>query len=192
MMAVGAFVAAALIGVLFREQTWLLVLAIGLMVCAGGPTLPPIFRRLVRLVGVKKVNPDIDTALAGLDLRLMAYGWITVALGWCLLGFSLWCVLRAIPTDAAQAVALSDWPLVTACVSLALVAGFLSLLPGGIGIREAVILALLAQPFGADTAVVSAILLRLVWLAAELLLGGMLYVAKPAAGESRPDGLDGT
>ncbi len=180
MMAVGAFVAAAILGTMFHEQVWLLLLAIALMLCAGGPTLPPIFRRLVRLVGVKKVNPDIDSALAGLDYRLMLYGWITVALGWCLLGFSLWATLYAIPTTTMNPVTLADWPLVTACVALAMVAGFLSLLPGGIGIREYVVMKLLVGPFGAVAAVVSAILLRLVWLAAELLLAGVLYAAKPA------------
>jgi uncharacterized membrane protein YbhN (UPF0104 family) len=181
MMAVGAFVAAAILGTMFYEQVWLLLLAVALMLCAGGPTLPPIFRRMVRLVGVKKVNPDIDSALAGLDYRLMSYGWITVALGWCLLGFSLWATLHAIPTTTEYPVTLDDWPLVTACVALAMVAGFLSLLPGGIGIREYVVMALLVKPFGAAAAAVSAILLRLVWLLAELLLAGVLYVVKPSS-----------
>lgn len=180
MMAVGAFVAAATLGMMFREQVWLLLLAVVLMLCAGGPTLPPIFRRLVRLVGVKKVSPDIDSALAGLDIRLMSYGWITVALGWCLLGLSLWATLHAIPTTTTNPVSVADWPLITACVALAMVAGFLSLLPGGIGIREYVVMTLLVQPFGAAAAAVSAILLRLVWLLAELLFAGILYAAKPA------------
>jgi uncharacterized membrane protein YbhN (UPF0104 family) len=181
MMAVGAFVAAGILGALFREHLWLLALAIGLMVCAGGPTLPPIFRRLVRMVGVKKINPDIDAALAGLDFRLMVYGWVTVALGWGLLGLSLWATLQSIPTITAAPVTVQDVPLVTACVALAMVAGFLSLLPGGIGIREYVVMTLLAGPFGAGAAAVSAVLLRLTWLTAELVLASQLYLAKPAA-----------
>jgi len=176
MMGVGAFVAAALLGALFREHVWLLGLAIGLMICAGAPTLPPIFRRLVRMLGVRRVNPDIDAALAGLDYRLMAFGWITVGLGWWLMGLSLWAVLKAIPTPVP--VLLSDVPLLTACVALALVAGFLSLLPGGIGIREYVVMTLLAGPFGPGAAAVSAILLRFVWLLGELMLAGILYAWK--------------
>jgi uncharacterized membrane protein YbhN (UPF0104 family) len=179
MMAVGAFVSAAILGTLFHEQIWLLLLAVGLMVCAGGPTLPPIFRRLVRLIGVRRANPDIDAALDGLDFRLMAYGWVTVGLGWVLLGFSLWAVLRAIPGTTDVAVSLFDLPLVTACVALAMVAGFLSLLPGGIAIREFVIMTLLAPPFGDGAAMISAILLRLLWLLSELLLAAVLYLAKP-------------
>jgi uncharacterized membrane protein YbhN (UPF0104 family) len=179
MMAVGAFVSAAILGTLFHEQVWLLLLAVGLMVCAGGPTLPPVFRRLVRLVGVRRANPDIDAALDGLDFRLMTYGWLTVGLGWGLLGFSLWAVLRAIPGTTDTAVSLFDLPLVTACVALAMVAGFLSLLPGGIAIREFVIMTLLAPPFGDGAAMISAILLRLLWLLAELLLAAILYLVKP-------------
>lgn len=189
MMAVGAFVSAAILGGLYRDKVWLLLLAVALMLCAGVPTLPPIFRRLVRMVGVKKVNPNIDSALAGLNFRLMSYGWLTVALGWCLLGLSLWLTLRAIPTTTDRPVTLDDWPLVTACVALAMVAGFLSLLPGGIGVREFVVMELLEGPFGAGAAAVSAILLRLIWLLAELLLAGMLYSAKSAPeGSGPPDG----
>jgi uncharacterized membrane protein YbhN (UPF0104 family) len=186
MMAVGAFVSAAILGVMYRDKVWLLLLAVALMLCAGVPTLPPIFRRLVRLVGVKKLNPDIDSALAGLNFRLMSFGWLTVALGWCLLGLSLWLTLRAIPAAAVRPVTPEDWPLVTACVALAMVAGFLSLLPGGILVREYVVMALMAEPFGAGAAAVSAILLRLVWLLAELLLAGVLYVAKPASDAGTP------
>jgi len=187
MMAVGAFVSAAILGGMYRDKAWLLLLAVALMLCAGVPTLPPIFRRLVRMAGVKKVNPKIDTALEGLNFRLMSFGWLTVALGWCLLGFSLWLTLRAIPTTTDRPVTLEHWPLVTACVALAMVAGFLSLLPGGIGVREYVVMELLEGPFGEGAAVVSAILLRLVWLLAELLLSGILYAAKPAPDDSEPE-----
>lgn len=179
MMGVGAFIAAALLGALFREHVWLIALALGLMIAAGAPTLPPVFRRLVRLVGVRRVDPDIDAALAGLDYRLMSFGWITVAAGWCLLGVSLWLVLHAI--GAPVTFTPDDLALVTACVALAMVAGFLSLLPGGIGIREFVVMTLLAQPFGAGAAAVSAILLRLVWLLGEVILAGVLYAWRPPA-----------
>ncbi len=186
MMAVGAFVAAAVLGSMYAHQVWLLGLAIGLMLCAGVPTAPPIFRRLVRMVGVKKVNPHIDAALAGLDFRLMLYGWLTIGLGWLLLGLSLWATLQAIPTTTTAPVVFSDLPLVTACVALALVAGFLSLLPGGIGIREFVVMTLLAAPFGEGAAAISAILLRLVWLLAELTMAGGLHLIKPTQDSQNP------
>ncbi len=173
MMGVGAFLAAALLAALFREHVWLIGLAIGLMVAIGVPTLPPIFRMIVRLVGVRRIEPDIDAALAGLDYRLMSFGWITMAAGWWMLGVSLWLVLQAV--GASIAFTPYELSLVTACAALAVVAGFLSLLPGGIGIRELVVMTLLAEPFGAGAAAISAILLRLVWLLGELILAGALY-----------------
>ncbi len=182
MMAVGAFVAAGILGLMFREQRGLMLLALGLMVCAGLPTVPPIFRKIVKLLGVGKVSGDVDldVALRGLTGRVMAVGWLTIAVGWGLMGLSLWAVMQA---TGSEVVSLQDWPLLTACVALALVAGFLSLLPGGIGVREAVVTTLLAEPFGAGPAVISAILLRLTWLGGEMVLGGLLYALKPRANE---------
>lgn len=178
MMAAGAFVAAAIIAVLYRDQTWLLALAIGMMICIGGPTVPPIFRRVVKLLGVKKVNPDIEHALAGLDWRLMLFGWLVNFVGWGLMGLSLWLTLRALPTIVAVPVELEHLPRVTCCVALALVAGFLSMVPGGIVVREYVVMTLLSGTFGILAATICAIVSRLVGLLAELLFGAVLYPLK--------------
>jgi hypothetical protein len=71
---------------------------------------------------------------------------------------------------------LSDTGLMTATVALAMVAGFLSLLPGGAGVREYIILTLLAPSFGVVAATVSALLLRVTWLASELSFGVLFYI----------------
>jgi uncharacterized membrane protein YbhN (UPF0104 family) len=183
MMAVGAFTAAAIIGVLYRDQIWLLLLSVGMMVGIGGPTVPPIFRRLVKLVGIKKVNPEIDRALAGLDYRLMLFGWLVNLAGWGLLGLSLWLTLRAVPTIAAVPVGLQHLPRVTCCAALAMVAGFVSMVPGGMVVREYVVMTLLAGPFGVGAAAVCAVVSRLVGLLAELLFGAVLYAIKPGGDE---------
>ena len=70
-------------------------------------------------------------------------------------------------------------------LSLAMVAGFLSLLPGGVGVRELVVMTLISvQPaYGPVVAIVSAVLLRFSWLMAELLVSAILYFgwrAEPA------------
>jgi uncharacterized membrane protein YbhN (UPF0104 family) len=49
--------------------------------------------------------------------------------------------------------------------------------PGGAIVREAVLAQLMVPYLGDAVALVSAILLRLVWLIAELLISGILYVA---------------
>jgi uncharacterized membrane protein YbhN (UPF0104 family) len=56
-----------------------------------------------------------------------------------------------------------------ASVALATVAGFVvAVLPGGLGVREGVLMSALAPALGSDHAVVAAVVLRLVWVAAEL------------------------
>jgi len=179
MMAVGACVAAVVLIFQFRD-IWLLWLAIGLMCAAGIPTWPPLFRWFVLKLQVQRINPDIEELLKGINSRLMIQGWLSMTVGWILMGFSLWAVIQAIPQVTLDwQVALTDVPLFTACVSLALVAGFLSLLPGGVGVRELVVMTLIAAHphYGAYIAIVSAILLRLSWLMSELLVSGILYVS---------------
>ena len=140
MMAVGAFLASAIL--VFTSHSLLLkVLALGLMLGAGVPTWPPIFRRLVHLLRVEKANPQIDVAILGVDYPLMVGGWISISLGWLLLGLSLWATLRSLPGVEAP---LGDLPLLTAAVGLAVVAGFLSLIPGGLGVRDWILVELLA------------------------------------------------
>ena len=68
------------------------------------------------------------------------------------------------PFDASIA------PLAMSCVALAMVAGFISLIPGGAGVREYIILALLGPTLGATGAILAAVALRLVWLVTEVLL----------------------
>lgn len=174
MMGVGATVAAVLLGLLFREHQTLLWLAIFLAACAGVPTWPPLFRRIVGWLQLRRATPEIEEAVAGLDYRLMAIGWITITIGWFLLGLSLYSVIQSLPNTGINDF-LSHWPLLTACVALAMVAGFLSLLPGGVGVREFVVMTLLAPVYGEVTAIVSAIVLRAVWLGTEVVIAGILY-----------------
>jgi uncharacterized membrane protein YbhN (UPF0104 family) len=195
MMAVGAFLASVILAVLFAEQWPLLLLGVGLMICAGVPTLPPIFRRLVYVLRVRKLNPKIGELLRGLTFRVMAGGWLGNLIGWLLLGVSLWATLCAMPGYGSEQIdPLQCLPLVTATVCLAIVAGFLSLLPGGVLVREYIVMTLLAPVFGPVTAIVSAVLLRVVWMAAEVLLAGVLYFAfrspsaAPAAAETQSAG----
>ncbi len=176
LMAVGAGVSALAL-LLTTSQPTLFWLAIALMVGAGLPTVPPVFRRLVKLLQVQRANPDIHRAIAGVDYRLMAFGWLIVGGGWVLLGVSLWATLRAIPgVGAGWEEPWPALPLLTATVGLAMVAGFLSLIPGGLGVRDWVLMTLLAPAYGSRVAIVSAVLLRVVWLLSELLVSAILYV----------------
>jgi uncharacterized membrane protein YbhN (UPF0104 family) len=172
MMAVGACLASIIL-VWISDNLLLQLLAVGLMLCAGVPTWPPIFRRVVRWLRVQKANPQIEQAVEGIDYRLMATGWLSISVGWLLLGLSLWATLRSLP---GVDVSWRDGLLLTATVGLAMVAGFLSLIPGGLGVRDWILVELLAPRYGTHVALASAILLRLVWLLSELLVSAILYL----------------
>ena len=186
MMAMAAFTSAAILFVFHRDNTYLLLLAPALMLCAGLPTIPPILKRIVLAARVKKINPDIEHALDGISYPLMLSGWSTIFVGWLFLGTSLWAVLLAIPGANPT---LNDLPLLIVCVTLPSVAGFLSFIPGGLGVREMVATVLLVNALGYSVliAAVSAVMLRLSWLLAEVSILVILYVVShmfmPASGE---------
>jgi uncharacterized membrane protein YbhN (UPF0104 family) len=191
MMAVGGFVAAILLlagAVEVDGGPLIYLVAIGLMLATGVPTLPPIFRRVVRVLRVSKAKSDINELLGRLDYKLMACGWGANLLSWPLMGLSLWSTLRAMPgTEAVLGGMLEMLPLMTASIALATIAGFVSMVPGGFGVRELVLNVLLVPTFG-KLAILSVILLRLVWLVSELVISSILYVSGKVCCEA-PNGL---
>ncbi|REJ70514.1 MAG: UPF0104 family protein [Planctomycetota bacterium] len=186
MMAVGAFLSAGILALRphedMRQHGWLLPLALGLMVAAGLPTVPPIFRRLVLRLGVPKGDPGIVDKINNVTWRLVGTGWLAMIVGWLLLGLSLWATLQALGVEGVQPIAHLHY--YTAAVALAMVAGFLSLIPGGVLVREVILMSIMGiylakvlKVAEADAiAVVSAVLLRLIWLVSELIASGILYV----------------
>jgi hypothetical protein len=187
-MAVGAFMAAGIVAVLFHEHwTWMLV-AVGLMVVSGLPTVPPLSWRLAKRLGVGRANPNITLHLADLPGRTIALGWLLLALGWTLQGLSLWAVLRAMGIQGEAQ--LAELPRYTASIALSTVVGFVSFVPGGLVVREAVLTELLAKGTTASATVsplVAAVLVRIVGLAAELVISAILYLL-PAGNRSEPAG----
>ncbi|MEX0793075.1 MAG: lysylphosphatidylglycerol synthase transmembrane domain-containing protein [Pirellulaceae bacterium] len=176
MVAVGGVYAAVLIALFFTHQTALLALA--LIIAVGGVivTSPPIFRKIVLVLRVAKLHPEIQENLKGLSWPVMLWGWAANLVGWSLLGGSLFAVMHAIPAaDLHLSGIVRSFPLLTATICLAMVAGFISPLPGGVGVREWVIIEMLAPDFGPVIAVVSAVLLRMTWLLAEVLFAMILY-----------------
>lgn len=180
MMAVGGFLAALLLlGIAIQQGGlwYVLLVAVGLMAATGIPTIPPIFRHLVYLLRVSNAKADIDMLLRRLDLRLMLKGWVANILGWTIMGLSLWAALKSIPGTELGSSPLETLPLLTASIALAVVAGFVSMIPGGVGVREWALNLLMVPQFGSVVAIVSVILLRLAWLLSEVAFSGILYIA---------------
>jgi len=203
MMAVGAFLAASLAMLALRLPMQLTVLAVMTAIGAGLPTMPPVMRWLARLdiarmrrqaaldevpdeVVLQQVSTsDVDASLQGISLSLVASGWLAASVCWVLLGWSLWAALRAIGVE--QLHPLADLPLLVVAVSIAVVAGFLSLLPGGILVRDALVMQLLAPICGDANALVAAVMLRLVWLVSEIGFYGILNIGGKAVRASKTD-----
>ena len=179
MMAVGAFLAAAVLVVRFHEERILFWGSIGLMIISGLPVLPPIFRFLARLAGIGKSDPAAAAALSRLGWGTLLRGWMCMVLVWVLMGASLWTAFLAM--GIADIGFVEYGPECIAAVSLSMVAGFLSFIPAGLGVRDLVLVELLVKMFATTglsdaMATVAGGLLRLIWLVSELIISGILYL----------------
>jgi len=176
MMAVGACIAVPVLAVRFSHNALFLMVAGAMALAAGLPTLPPVFSRLAKLLRVGRSSPQVAEKLAGFDYRTLARGWVAVAVGWIVMGASLWAMLRGLdyPADFAR-----FWYLYTAIVAMAVVVGFAGMTPGGVVWRETVFTVLLGSTLAAPgDALIVAVALRLVWILAEVVTAAVLYGAR--------------
>ncbi len=179
MIASGACLAACLL--LFGNPLcWLPVsAALGVMFLTLLPTVPPVFRWLVRHLAFGRLSPEAADGLSKLGLEITALGWLLNLAGWAMLGLSYTTVLWAVGAGN-----LAQIHLHLAAVCLATVVGFVSFLPAGAVVREAILAEIMVSQLGGAAAVAAAVLLRLVWLIAELAvvsaisLGGLLSGTK--------------
>ena len=173
----GALVALVILAPQLLQDWKLLAAAIAMLLVTGLPILPPLFKLAMRYSGMVKLNPSAIKKLHRIGFGTIGWGGLTMAVGWWIQGLGLWAVLRAL--GALQGGPLENWPLHTAVVALSIVAGFLAFLPGGIGVREFVIIELFKPVYGDTPAVVSAILLRFVSVVSDALLSIILYLVRP-------------
>lgn len=161
-MAVGGCLGAIAGAAYFSDQTWVLWLAVGVAMLMGLPILPPVFHRLIGRLPVPGGHEGREILKRGWTWSTFFAGALILPLGWALMGFSLWTLFLTLPqTD----VRLGDYPAALTCVTLANVLGFVSLIPGGFGVREVVMYPILEPRF--PLAIVVVILYRLTTLFAE-------------------------
>lgn len=164
------------IGLLFRPgiSTELYWGSVGIMLLFGVLTLPPVFSQAIKLAAKLKRAKNWDEAKFHLNWPTYFRAWSWSLLGWLLYGGAMFFVLQAV-SPALLDGTIYGLALTTIC--LATVGGFISMLPGGLGVRELVMLPLLAGSFSTSVALISAILMRLVCVAVELLLAAMSHLA---------------
>ncbi len=178
-MAVGALVVAGLVlGWSIRSENADFLWGSLLLFCLVGlPILPPFFKLGVKIIGVKKFSSEVKK-VDQLSWKTFLYG-VPLMLGyWALLGASFWCVLRGVGVNVPPAV----YPLALAAIAASMVAGFVIVVaPGGMGVRESIIIMLIAAPLAAVTstpdaaALVSACVLRILWIVVELICAAVCY-----------------
>jgi uncharacterized membrane protein YbhN (UPF0104 family) len=178
MMSVGGAMAA--ICMIALNIDWrLTLLSMGLLVATFLPTYPPLLRYLIPKLQ-RGVDPAALQAWAGrIDAKLFVRGWLWLSATWVAYGLSLLLVLRSLPVANFEHTTTTTMLLscMGAC-ALAVVLGFVSLLPGGAGVREAVLSFVLVPVVGPFAALCGAIWLRVVWLTTELLMVGLLLILK--------------
>lgn len=128
---------------------------------------PPVFRRLVKTASlpIRRVGLDASPRFSA---RLLGLGLIETAAAWLMMGMSQMAVVWGVATFGGLDF-LALLPIVVAAVAFATVAGFVvAVAPGGLGVREGVLMYALGPALGNDVAVVAALTLRLVWVAAEI------------------------
>jgi len=175
MMAVGGCIAMPVLAIWFTKNPAFIAAAVATGLAAGLVTLPPVFSRLARTLGVGRSSPAVARKLAGFGYRTLICGWTIMVLGWVVMGTSLWAMLRGLDLEADLA---QSWYLYTAIVAMAVVGGFASMIPGGLGPRELIFTGLLGPLVGRDMALIVAAALRLAWLLAEVLISAILYCAR--------------
>jgi glycosyltransferase 2 family protein len=175
MLAVGAAYSALVLTIWHPDQRLMIALAVGSALLLGVPTIPAVFQWLMIVLRVGKLNPTAAAKIGRIGWRVIFVGWVTISLGWLLQGMSLWATLRGI--GATSGGPLDNLSLNTTAAALAVVAGFLSQIPGGLGMREWVSAELVEPQFGTAVAIVSAIIFRLVQLVSEVVISIILYTA---------------
>lgn len=162
---------------LFENSSFLTVFAaLAMFVGTALPTWPPNMKFLIKLLGVHKINATAADKMGSVPYRVLLAGWLMIGCGWFVQGLGLWAVLRSLDYTTGPPTSLA---LHTATVAMSAVAGFLSFIPGGAGVREAVLTELLVTDYGSGPALVTALIWRLVMLVAEALLSCILYFLGP-------------
>ncbi|TWT42709.1 lysylphosphatidylglycerol synthase domain-containing protein [Botrimarina hoheduenensis] len=177
LMAVGCVISAVLLTLrMGSEQGSLPWIAAAFAVLCVAPTTPPLAKWLTR----RLAKIDVERAPRGFTWLLMAEGGIASLAAWTLLAMSVCLAARAVGVDSV--VAPADWLL---AATLPVVAGFLSMLPGGVLVRDGLMLEVLAPTTGQAGALATAVATRIIWITAEVLVC-VILVGASARRTKRP------
>lgn len=164
MMAVGGVVAGVVI-LWLPVPNWLIASAIAVAIVASLPTLPPVLSRVA-----KRLSPARQALPPRVTWQLFVAGWVCSLSSWLLIGGSFTAITYAVPSPTDLPPLAIGYAVSTAAISLAMVIGFASLLPGGAGVRELVLTTVLSVSLGAAHGLIAAIAARLLFIMVEAVM----------------------
>ena len=148
MMAAGAFLSALIVLLCYAEHWKFSLLALLVMAASGIPLLPPVFRKVLRILRIGKGDASVQEHLDRLSWRSLPIGAGLMTVLWLFFGLFLWSAIRGLGIETGPLAA--GLPRFVAVTAMAMVLGFaVPISPGGLGIREAVLAALLVPWFAA-------------------------------------------
>ncbi|MFM7592715.1 MAG: hypothetical protein ACKO85_13090 [Isosphaeraceae bacterium] len=183
MMAIGGLLGAILLAMppAHPMAAWL---SAGVGAAFLATVLPMTFSRAARLLkkGLATIEPEDSPSPGRSDWPALVLFGVT---GWLCWGLSQVAVVVSLDTEGAFRP--SELPRVAGGVMLATVGGFaLPILPGGLGLREWILNEVTGGVLGADLAIASAIVLRFVWIIAELVAAAAVGLIPSRATSNTP------
>jgi uncharacterized membrane protein YbhN (UPF0104 family) len=176
----GAFVCVAAFALTGGWPPLLAIVIAGVALALAVAVRPAFFRRWARALLARR-GLELPSLLRGRELALVIF---LNTLGWLTTGAAAYLLMRAVSHESVSPVWL------TAVYSFAWLVGFVvPLLPGGLGLRDGVLVALLASRIGVGSATAVAIALRLAATLGELLAIGVteaVYAALRLLGRTAP------
>src|SRR5262245_32063228 len=153
---------------------WWRALVFTLILIGGSAGLALLMRSYNRLIRLLRAAGDAPMEMRGdVPLRTTLAGVAVFFAAWWLQGLTLGLTIQAV---SSVPVHWGDWPFWTGASAVALVGGFVAVFtPGGLGVREGLLMELLERQLGPREAVIVAVVLRGVALAGEILIAGALY-----------------
>jgi uncharacterized membrane protein YbhN (UPF0104 family) len=154
---------------------------IGLVLIAmcGIPLLPGVFNFIVGKLTARLQAIELYR-LPPVRFGTLALGLLLTGSGWWMQGLGMAAMFRAVMPEP-PALTASWWAQCTAAVAFSNVAGFVIIvLPAGFGIRESMLKILLSAAGASVYITAAVVLLRLDWIVAELIVGLVLFLIRPA------------
>jgi glycosyltransferase 2 family protein len=178
-IAVGSALGVICGATLLADQLWVLGLGAAFAGAILFLMLPPVLRFWIVRLPLFKSTQERQWLGSRWTWNLFFSGSLSFVAGWFLLGGGLLSLTLLLP---GQTTSLAELPRTTAGVTLSTVIGFLSFVPGGLGVREIVLFPILRPKFAAVLLLL--ILQRLVVLLAECLAAALAYslrIRQPSA-----------